>query len=79
MTSGVTDWGNFAIAFRSYNKGKEFNEFILEIDADYFGTKIYSGMNFIHSGRKFEQDCKRIAEKILPSLKDAIKKQLELT
>lgn len=71
MLAGVTDWGNFALAWRSF--GDDFKDFILHIEPDYLATKIYSAMNFIQSGRKAEKAYATLAEKVLPALKAALK------
>jgi hypothetical protein len=78
MISGVTDWGNFALSFRSYGKDfNDFKKFICGLDYPYFGTKIYTAMNYIAANRKFEQACDRIAEKILPELQKVLKESLK--
>lgn len=73
MISGVTDWGSFAIAWRAC--GDDFKKFLLSINQHYFASKLYSGMNFMMSGRKFEQACDQLAEKLLPSIQEALKEE----
>lgn len=75
MFAGVTDWGNMSFAWRSY--GDDFREFLLNINTDYFATKMYSGMAYMITGRKYEQACNRFAEEILPALQKALREEIE--
>jgi len=75
MFASVTDWGNLSHAWRSY--GDDFRDFILDLNVDYFATKMFTGMAYILAGKKCEQACKRFAEKILPALQKALKEEKE--
>ena len=75
MLASVTDWGNLSYAWRSF--GNDFREFLISINVDYFGTKLYTGMAYIAYGRKYEKACQRYAEKILPALQKVLKEEVE--
>ena len=45
MFASVTDWGNFSYAWRGF--GKDFREFILSLNNDYFGSKMAEGNAYI--------------------------------
>lgn len=75
MFASVTDWGNLSYAWRSYGD-KDFRKFILDLEIDYFGVKMYTGMTYILSGKKCEDACKRFAKNILPALQQAVKEDL---
>jgi len=75
MFSSVTEYGNLSYAWRAF--GTDFRDFILRLNTDYFGTKLYSGMAYIAFGRQQEKACNRFAEKILPALQLALKQELE--
>ena len=47
-----------------------------EINVDYFGTKLYTGMSYILYGKKCEQACNRFAKEILPVLQQALKEDI---
>lgn len=76
MFSSVTDYGNLSNAWRSFGNGKDFREFIISLNTDYFATKLYTGMAYILYGKKCEQACKRFAEKILPPFQELLKEEL---
>lgn len=76
MFSSVTDYGNLSFAWRSFGKD-DFRSFILSLNTDYFGSKLYSGMTYILYSKKCEQSCERFANKILPPLQAVLKKELE--
>lgn len=76
LFASVTDWGNFSYAWRHYGEG-EFRKFIISLNVHYFGTKMYTGMSYIASGKKVEQACQLFAEKILPALQKALKQEME--
>lgn len=76
MFSGVTDYGNFSFAWRHYGD-REFRKFVLGLDIQYFGGKMYQGMTYMISGKKYEQACHRFAEKILPALQKVLKEELQ--
>lgn len=77
MFASVTDYGNLSYAWR-HTSEEDFREFLLNVDAGYFGQKMYQGMAYILYGKKCEQACHRYAENILPALKTMLKKELEL-
>lgn len=70
MFSGVTDWGNFGYAWRSF--GDDFKSFLMNIEVDYFATKMSTGMAYVAHSRKVDQAAQRFAEKILPALKQVL-------
>lgn len=75
MFASVTDYGNLSYAWRSF--GEDFEDFILHLDASYFGQKLYTGMAYIIYNKKAEQACYRFAEIILPALQDFLRKEKE--
>jgi len=74
MFASVTDYGNFSYAWRSF--GEDFEQFILNLNVDYFGSKMYQGITYVAYGTKFEKSAHRFAEKILPALQKEIKNQI---
>lgn len=70
----LTDWGNFNF---SWSTPMEIREFILSIDVDYFGRKMYQGVAYQCSNKGMRGCCERFAAKILPALKEAIKQELK--
>jgi len=76
MFSAVTDYGNMSYAWRHYGDG-DFRKFIIGLNTDYFGGKMYQGMAYMIIGRKYELACNRFAEKILPALQSVLKQELE--
>jgi len=75
MFAAVTDWGNLSYCWRSF--GGDFRDFLLRIDVQYFGTKLYTGMTYILYGKKCEDACGRFAEKILPALQKMLREEIE--
>ncbi len=75
MFASVTDYGNLSFAWRSTGD-RDFRKFMSEINVDYFGSKLYTGMSYILHGRKCEQACDRFAEKILPPLQKLLIEEL---
>lgn len=75
MFASVTDYGNFSFAWRSF--GDDFRKFLLEINVNYFGTKMYHGLSYIAYGRKFEKSCDKFAEMILPALQKVLREEIE--
>jgi len=57
--------------------GVDFREFIININVEYFGTKMYTGMAYILYGKKCEKACERFAEKILPPLQKMLREEIE--
>lgn len=76
MYSSVTDWGNFSYAWRSTGE-KDFRNFFINMDEDYFAGKMYSGITYIANGKKIRQACDTYAQEIFPALQKAIKAELE--
>lgn len=76
MFASVTDWGNLSYAWRHYGGG-DFRKFILDLNVEYFGGKMYQGMAYMIHAKKYEIACMRFAEKILPALKETLKAELE--
>lgn len=76
MFSSVTDYGNLSYAWRSFGK-EDFRSFIANLNVEYFGSKLFTGMAYILYGKKCEQACKRFSEKILPPLQEILKKELD--
>jgi hypothetical protein len=75
LFASVTDYGNLSYAWRSF--GKDFRDFLLHLNTDYFGSKMYSGLTYITYGTKIEKACNRFAEKILPALQKELRKEIE--
>lgn len=78
MFASVTDWGNLSFAWRNYGM-EGFKQFLCDLNVDYFGTKMYTGMSYILHGRKCEKACERYAEKILPALQKVLRQELNNT
>lgn len=76
MFSAVSDWGNFAFAWRSFNG--DFRDFLLSIRPDYFGNKMANGLSFVVHSRKVDQAALRFAGHILPALQEELKREMEL-
>lgn len=76
MFASVTDYGNVSYAWRNYGS-ENFRQFLIGLDVQYFATKIYTGMAYMVYGKKCEQACHRFAEKILPTLQEALKAEIE--
>lgn len=77
MFASVTDYGNLSYAWRNYGD-RDFRQFLINLNTDYFATKLFTGMAYILHGKKCEQACQRFAEKILPPLQKMLKEELEL-
>jgi hypothetical protein len=75
MFSSVTDYGNLSFAWRSTGQ-KDFREFIIGLDVEYFAKKMYSGNTYLLYSPKFEKACKIFAEQILPPLQKLLKEDL---
>jgi hypothetical protein len=76
LFASVTDYGNLSYAWRHYGEG-DFRKFIIGLDVDYFGGKMYQGMSYMIHGKQYEKACDRFAEKILPALQKVLKEELE--
>jgi hypothetical protein len=77
MFSGVTDYGNAGFAWRSTGE-KDFRDFLISLNVEYFGGKLYQGIAYMIYGKKYEQACRRFAEKILPPLQKVLKAEMQL-
>jgi len=76
MLASVTDYGNLSFSWRRTGMN-DFREFICKLNADYFATKMATGMAYIAHGKKIDQACSRYAEKILPALQKVLKEEIE--
>ena len=76
MFSSVTDYGNLSFAWRSTGE-EDFRKFICDINIQYFGSKLYTGMAYILYGKKCENACHRFALEILPALQKLLKEDIE--
>ncbi len=74
----VTDYGNFSFAWRAYGDkpSDDFREFIISLNTDYFGGKMYQGITNICYGKKYQKVCDLFAEKILPVLQKVLKEEI---
>lgn len=75
LFASVTDYGNLSFAWRSYGDG-DFREFLIGLNVEYFGGKMYQGNTYILYSKKCQAACMRFAEKILPALQKALKEEL---
>lgn len=75
LFASVTDYGNLSFAWRSF--GYDFRQFIIGLNVPYFGQKMYQGNTYILHSKKYEKACYTFAEKILPALQEALKKEIE--
>lgn len=75
MFASVTDWGNLSYAWRHFNK--DFREYLINLNVEYFADKLYTGMSYISYGKKYENACMRYANKILPALQIVLKNEIE--
>lgn len=73
MFAAVSNYGNMSFAWRAF--GNDFIGFLVDLDIDYFATKLYSGNNYIAYGKKYERAAQRFARKILPPLQEVLKKE----
>ncbi len=73
LFAGVTDYGNFSYAWRAF--GNNFKDFLLSINEDYFTQKMITGFAYICRNKQIDNGAKIFAEKILPVLKEYLKKQ----
>lgn len=71
MLAGVTEFGNFAHAWRSF--GNDFEDFLLNIGSDYLAGKLFTDLLYFGMARtKARIVSNRLSEIILPELKKAI-------
>lgn len=72
----VTDYGNFAYAWRSFGEKtiENFKSFILGLNSEYVSGKIVSQLSYWGNiNQKFEKSIHRSIDVILPVLKDYIR------
>ena len=74
MFGSVTDWGNLSYSWRSFSG--TFEEFILDLNADYLAAKLSTGLAYIAHSRKIDQSIQRYANKILPALQKALREEM---
>lgn len=72
----ITDYGNFNFAWRSCKTIEDMKELILNIDTDYFATKMATGMQYVSYGKKIDSAAERFALKILPALQETLRAEL---
>ena len=75
MYASVTDYGNFSYAWRRYGLN-DFREFLINLNTQYFGDKMYTGLAYIVHTKKVDQACQRYAEMILPALQKVLREEL---
>jgi hypothetical protein len=77
MFSAVTDYGNFAFAWRSLSD--DFRAFMAQIEVSYFSRKMHLANSDIWGGArsKTEKSCDRFAEMILPPLQKILRQEVE--
>ena len=73
--AAVTEYGNFSYSWPSTGR-KDFREFLLGLDPDYFGGKMFQGISYIVHSMKIREACVRFGKMILPALKDALIKDM---
>lgn len=73
MFAAVSGWGNYAYKWPAF--GKDFREFLLNINNFYFADKMISGQNLVNGTVAYKRALK-FAEIILPALQSAIKYEM---
>ena len=76
MFASVTDYGNLSYAWRAFGED-DFRKFICDLNVQYFGSKLFTGIAYISHTKSIERACNLFAEKILPPLQEVLKKELE--
>ncbi len=76
MFAGVTDYGNLSYTWGRTGKD-DFREFLIGLNVEYFGGKMFSGMAYMIHDKKYEKACQRFAQMILPALQSVLKKEIE--
>lgn len=76
MFSCVSEYWNFSFAWRSFGNW-DFREFLSELNNSYFWQKMYQGMAYVVSNKKVEKACYRFTDEILPTLREALKVDIE--
>ena len=72
----ITDWGNYNYHWSSTGCD-DFRQFILKLNTDYFGTKMFQGVCDISYTNKTREKAILFSEKILPALQEVLKKEIE--
>ena len=70
LLGSVTDYGSFSHKWGS--TGMPFKQFILQMNEEYFESKIIQGLYNIDRTKQMEQAVKLYTKKILPALKNAL-------
>lgn len=79
MFSAVSDWGNFAFAWRSSYKEKTFKDFLMSLHSDYFASKMIESMSYIATGTRVDAACNRFSKRVLPPLQETLKREAQET
>ena len=77
MFAAVTDWGNLSYKWPSSGT-EDFRDFIIRLNVEYFGSKLQNGLSYIAYSKTTDKACNRFAEKILPVLQEALKRDIIL-
>lgn len=72
----ITDYGNFSFAWRSTGD-EDFRKFILKLDKQYFAGKMANGASYITYGKSVNKAAELFTEKILPSLQEVLKAEIQ--
>lgn len=72
----ITDWGNYNYLWDSTGCD-DFRKFLLKLNTDYFGTKMFVGICDISSTNKSREKAMTFSEKILPDLQEVLRKEIE--
>lgn len=72
----ITDWGSFNYHWDCTGYA-DFRQFMLSLNTDYFGNKIYKGICDISYTNKTRAKAMLFSEKILPALQEVLKKEIE--
>ena len=57
--------------------GDDFVEFLLKLNVEYFGDKMFSGMAYVVCTKSVRKACYKFALQILPALQEELKKEKE--
>ncbi len=72
----ATDWGSYNYHWNCTGYD-DFRQFILSLNTDYFGTKMFSVTCDISNSNKTREKAMLFANKILPALQEVLKKEIE--
>jgi len=78
MFAAVSDWGNFAFAWRSVGDCT-FKEFIIGMGVDYFESKMISSVSYMAMNKRVDSFCRNFSRRVLPVLQKALKEEAENT